>query len=481
MTADASQASLRTFSMTSSAENPPTSPSSLARDSVGTTLTNSALFLIGIITWIAVARFLGPVWRGALALVMLAPSIVMKTGSFGFDQGMVVVGGKEPRTLGPLARTGIVLAFLMSLISIGLLAAFMWGFPTTFWRLTQQTWLRDQFMLISLAFPLHLMTMVYDAAIYAEDRIAARNAKELWVNVVMLVAILAAVFIWNLRLMAVIGAYLLANVVSLAYGWLLVRRRVHLDGGIDAGLAGRAVKLGFPVYLAQLASYAMLPVMMVLLSFALPGNRNENLERIAFFTMAYQMVDRILPVTRSISFALLPKITGAGEIEAGEMAAKASRHTLLVSIVIFALLFVFMHPIVAILLGKRYLSVVGAFAIMAPGGVALSLIGVWSAHLLARMRPLDVARAGIIGVVVALICAGVGFRFLPEGREVLAASLAVVVGTFVNAAFLLPPFCSAAKIGPDKALIPTVADLRDWRRVPGYVREIIRRKRAPVG
>jgi hypothetical protein len=73
---------------------------SLARDTVGTTLTNAALFILGIIIWVIIARLLGPVWRGELALVMLAPAIVMKTGSFGYDQGMIVLGGKKRSILG---------------------------------------------------------------------------------------------------------------------------------------------------------------------------------------------------------------------------------------------------------------------------------------------------------------------------------------------------------------------------------------------
>jgi len=466
--------------MTSSPENPTSSPGSLARDSVGTTLTNGTLFLLGIIIWVAVARLLGPVWRGELALVMLAPMIAIKAGTFGYEQGMVVIGGKDKDALGRLTRTGVALGFLLGLIFIALLLSFMWGFPKTFWRITQ-VWLPLPFLVISLSFPLHLVTLAYDSAIYAEDRIAARNAKELVVNLVMIVVIFAAVFLFNLQLMGVIGAYVVANVVSLAYAWLLVRNRVQLDGPTDLRLTARAVKLGFPIYLASLASYVMLPAMMILLSFALPDIPERNLARIAFFTMAYQMVDRILPVTRSVAFALLPKITAVADDQAGELAAKASRHTLLASLALFVVLVAFMHPIVAVLLGKRYLSVVGAFAIMAPAGVALSVAGVWSAHLLARFRAYHVARAGILGVVVALIVAGLGFYHLQPGREVLVASTSVVVGTFFNAGILLAAFCSTANISPAAAIVPRLSDFRDWRRVPGFVTEMIRRRRIEEG
>jgi len=332
-------------------------------------------------------------------------------------------------------------------------------------------------MVVSLAFPLHLMTMAYDAAVYADDRIGARNVKDLVVNIVMLAIVLTAVLHYHLQLFGVVGAYIVANTISLAYGWFLVKGKVELVGGFRVDLLSRAVRLGFPMYVAQLVTFLMLPAMMGILSWQLPGDPRENLARIAFFVMGYQIVDRVLQVTRSIGFALLPKITGGTEKAAGELAGKASRHTLIVAVVIFGLLLALMHPIVAVLLGRRYLPVVGAFAVMAPGGLALSVAGVWSTHLLARCKPYYVARAGLAGVIVALIMAGLGFRFVPTGREVLVASASVVIGTLVNAGVLLPAFCRTAGISVAQALLPTRDDLREWRRIPGLVSELMRRRR----
>jgi len=463
--------------MTSPESKSQNSGHSLAHDSVGTTLTNVALFIVGILIWIAIARILGPIWRGALALVMIAPTIVIKGGTFGFDQGMIVLGGGDRNKLGPLTRTGIVFGLIFGLIAVGILMGFMWGFPKTFWRICQEVWMPLPFLLISLAFPLHLMTLVYDAAIYAEDRISARNLKELVINVLMLLILAALVFFWHKRLIGVILAYVLANIISLLYAMLLVRGHVNLSGRPDMKLASQAVKLGFPVYLAQLAAYIMLPAMMVVLSFSLTGKAGDNLARIAYFTMAYQMIERTLPVTRSVAFALLPKITDGSDAEAGRLAARASRHTLIAAAGIFILLVLFMHPIVSILLGQQYISIVGAFAIMAPGGIALSLIGVWSAHLLARHRPMPVAWGGILGVITALVISWLGFNYLPEGREVMAASIAVVSGTLVNALYLLPTFCKIGKIPLREALVPGIDDFRDWKRIPGLVKRVIMRKR----
>lgn len=460
--------------MTSSPGNQTIEKGSLARDTVGTTLTNVALFILGIFIWVIIARLLGPVWRGELALVMLAPAIVMKTGSFGYDQGMIVLGGKNRTSLGPLTGTGVLLGFFMGVLFIGLLLGFMWGFPKTFWNISQ-VWLPGPFMIISMAFPLHLMTMAYDAAIYAEDRIAARNLKELVINIVMIVVILAAFFLFKLQLFGVIGAYIIANTVSLGYSYLLVRGRIPLPGTIDINIIRQAVRLGFPIYLAQLAAYMMLPVMMILLSFSLAGSHGENLARIAFFTMAYQMIERILPVTRSVAFALLPKITGGSDTDASELTAKASRQTFLTSLLLFIILAIFMKPIVDILLGSRFIPVAGAFAIMAAGGIALSMAGVWSAHLLARTRPYEVAKAGIIGVLVALVIAWAGFQNT-TGREVQIASVAVLIGSFVNAGFLLNSFCKAGSIKAVNVLIPTMADMREWRRIPGFITEMIGRR-----
>jgi O-antigen/teichoic acid export membrane protein len=223
----------------------------------------------------------------------------------------------------------------------------------------------------------------------------------------------------------------------------------------------------------------MLPAMMLVLSFSLSGTKFDNLARIAYFTMAYQMIDRILPVTRSVSFALLPKITTASDKDASDLAAKASRQTLLVSIVLFFILAMLMQPIVSILLGERFIPVVWAFVFLAPAGVALSVGGVWSNHLLARTRPYEVARAGIIGVVVALIVSGIGFQFT-SSREVLVAAGAVLIGSFVNAGFLLSSFCRVGKISLYGALIPTMSDFREWRRIPGLIRSMINRSASKI-
>ena len=449
--------------------------SSLARDSVGTTLTNGVLFLLGIILLVLIARLLGPTWRGALVMIMLAPTLVMRLGPLGYDQGMVVLGGADRKLLGPLTRTAVIFGFFLGLIFIGLLMGFMWGWPKTFWRISQ-IWLPDQFELIALVFPVHLMTMAFDSAIYAEDRISARNLKELIVNLVMLAIILVAVMVWKLKLFGVVGAYVIANLVSMVYAWILVKGRVDLNGGVDLPLAKRTVKLGFPIYLSQLASYVTHPAMMVILSWALGGKPGINLARIAFFSMGFQMVERILPVTRSVAFALFPKITKSTHEDARELAAKASRHTFIASVALFGLLVIFLHPVIRILLGEVWLPIVWPFAIMAPGGVALSVAGVWATHLLARKKPYKVAWAGITGFITALIIAALGFKFLQRGSEIIVASFAVVIGSFINASLLLPAFCSASGLKPSEILIPRMSDLKEWRRIPGIIGDYVDRK-----
>jgi len=464
--------------MTSSPENSETPVRSLARDSVGTTLTYAALFLLGILIFVLNCRILGPMWRGVLGLIMIAPGIVLKIGNFGFDQGMVVIGGKEKELLPKLAATGLLYSRLIGYILIGLLLGFMFGFPIQFWRMFQELWNPLAFTVISIAFPIHLMTLIVDATIYAEDRIAVRNTKEILVNVVMFVAILILVFVFNMKLMGIIGAYVIANTFSLVYGWYLCRDKVSLNGALDFPLISRAVKLGFPVSLALFASYIMLPVMMIQLSLSLHGDQALALQRIGFFSVAYMMVDRILPVTRSVAFALLPKITSGTDEGAGELAAKASRHTLIISFLLFVVLVIFMKPIIAFLLGQRFMNVVVPFAIMAPGGIALSVSGVWAANLLARHRPLDVAFAGIAGVFVALICSWVGFHYMPDGREVLVASISVVIGNLVAFIIMLPAFCRSGHLSVRDVLVPTLDDFREWKRIPGFIFDMIRPKRS---
>ncbi len=461
--------------MTSSPATSEHSEHSLARDSVRTTLTNVILFFLGILIWIATARFLPTPIRGVLALIMIAPSLVLRIGLLGMDQGIVVMAGADKSLLSPLTRTARWFGLLLGILFMGAMWALMFGFPQTFHQVTQ-LWPSEPFMLITLAFPLHLMTLAFDAAVYAEDRIAARNTKELVVNCMMLGVMSVAFFAFHLELFAVIGAYIIANLMSLVYAALLLVRRVRLSGDVRPDLGRKAIRIGFPICLAQIASFIMLPTMMVVLSFAMGDSHTRNLARIAFFAMAYQMVDRILPITRSIAFALLPKITAGSDDVAGELAAKASRHTVLASVILFVLLVLFAEPVVPILLGRRYLPLVGAFKIMAPGGIALSMAGVWAAHLLARGRSLTVAWAGLAGVAAALVLSWFGFTYVREGRELLVASVSVAAGGFVNAGVLLPAFCRAAGIGVLQALIPRIEDVRDWQRIPGFIAEILKRR-----
>jgi O-antigen/teichoic acid export membrane protein len=440
---------------------------------VRTTLTNATLFFLGILIWIATARFLSTHLRGLLALIMVVPGLVIRIGLLGMEQGTVVMAGGDRKLLSPLARTGVWFGLLLGLLMIGVMLGLMYGSPFVFRRITQM-WPNGPFLFITLAFPIHLVTIALDSAIYAEDRIAARNAKELVVNGAMLAVMLVAFFGFGLQLFAVVGAYLVANLVSLVYAAMLLIGHVRFTGGIRIDLAKDAIRLGFPINLAQTASYMMLPAMMILLSLTLGGPGAENLQRIGFFAIGFQMVDRILPVTRSVAFALLPKITGGTGELASELAAKASRHTLMASLILFAVLVLLSHIIVGVLLGPRYLPAASAFVIMAPGGVVLSAAGVWSAHLLAVGRPYRVAWASLTGVVVALILSGVGFRFIPDHREVLVASVAVAIGSLVNASVLLPAFCSVAGVTMGQALVLRAEDVREWNRIPGLLRELVK-------
>lgn len=453
---------------------------SLARDSVGTTLINIAVFFLGVIIWVANARILDPIWRGILALIMILPATIIKAGTFGSDLGIVVLGGENKNRLGLLTRSGVLFGFIIGILGIGLVLGFMYGFPQTFWRVFQHVWLPQAYLIIVMIFPIHLITQALDAAIYAEDRISARNRKDFLVNLITLIVLFFLVLIFDLNLFAVIGSYMVANTFNMIYAAWLLKGRISLFGKVDISSVFEAIKLGFPVYLANLASFLMLPSMMLLLSLMLPDAKEEagaNLANIAFFTMGYQMVERILPVTRSIAFALLPKITTGSESAAGELAGKASRHTILASILIFGILLIFIKPIIALLLGTRYLPTVIAFVIIAPAGVLMSASGVWSAHLLARHRPYRVALAGISGVLSALVFAGIGFFLCQPGQELVIASFAVLTGSLVNSLILLFAFCQGGKISISDAARPGLQELSEWSRIPGLIKGfIVRRK-----
>jgi len=431
--------------MSAATKSPAGTRRRLSRDIAGIFGTRAGWSLMGMISGIILARWLGPHDRGVLALVLLVPSTVVTIAKLGITQSNVYFINRNKVAPDRVAANCLVLALAASALAIpAVWLARGW---------LQATVLRDVpdwALALALArVPLLLLDDYLYGILQALGKFGLYNRRLLLSEAVRLTMVVVFVLALDLGLPGAVTIYTVVG--TLALGWLLfsVRKEVHLSLNADYALLKEQLGFGVKSYAQTLAMHLLLRADVYLVALYLTKAHT------AFYSLALHLTELVLEVPQAVGLVLYPRLASLPEKEVHSLTAQACRRTLLATAP-FALLLALFGPYVIVLwYGSAYAPAGDPLPWAAIGAMAMSLFVILSRDFTSRGRQKVNTGAGLLALVsnVALN------TYMIPNFGIVGAAQATAISYSGAGVVLLAAFYAESGLTPREVLLPKREDI----------------------
>jgi O-antigen/teichoic acid export membrane protein len=431
---------------------------SIAINSLRTYIFRIATGISGVLIGVLIARFLGPAGKGYYS------GIFLFYGTF-----TAVVGTLGPAITYQITRlkTSPKAVFLTASLyssAVGLLAIFI------FWVYTI---LRPGFqpgmvwVVVAVA-PLTLIVTNLNGLFQGLNRIITLN----WIGI--------AAGLLQLTLLCIGFLGFQINVQNAIAFWLI--------GQLTTFTAGLWVSREF--WLTSLRNQISLPLLKSLLGFggqislgSLIGILNSRIDSflvLAFlknkqyglYSVAVNAAELLWYASGAISVAICAHVGSTSRERAGQLTAKAIRHTLLINIPLAVLMWS-ISWIIPFVYGQRFASAMLPYRIMLPGILAYSIASIFSTYFTNQLGkpkfPL------MISLISTLIDLGASLVLIPR-LGLIGGALANTISYVISISLLTAIFCKKANISVLELFRISREDIADYQILWGNIRYFFSRK-----
>lgn len=428
---------------------------------VGNSASDSLIVLAGrigmVITGVAVqsclAWFLLPAGRGSYAVCVMFASVTAVILSLGIDRAVQYFISTSQRTLSQVVADLLGFYALAALVGIPLGLGLL--------RLDLAIWDKAEhrsFVLMLCFAPLNGAQLALRWALIGTRSFRQFTYSNLMTLMVQLVAtvVFLKVFTWGVdgALLALMVSVLAANAYMLGVLWRQSGLRI-----VSPSVSGIKQLLGYGLryYVASLGSMANTRIGMVLVAFFLSP------VEIGYFAVAVAIVVQASMIADSVEVAVLPRMA-ADKPRRGQLAAQASRMTLLATGVLVVILAVFCRPVVSLLFSQEFLPSVPLILIILPALLLWSASKMLLAYFMSSDRPEVASWAVGIGIAANMI----SLLLLLPTLGTAGAAWAMAIGFATRALAAAIAFHAASGVGVRAAWLPgrrDISQLKQYLRV----------------
>lgn len=348
--------------------------------------------LANIVSGVVLARQLGPSSRGALAAIILWPSLLAAIGMLGLPDALTFRTARQDLARGLLLGTGIGIALVQSvlLVAVGLAVI-----PLVLAHAGTST---VYLGLVFLCFvPLTLLALTMMGILNGSGQHKAFHLLRMLVTVLSAVSICALAGVGALSLRSAITTYLAANTITLILALLLVRK-VAGRIGVSASLARELLAFGAKSHTSGVSSMLNERLDQLVISiFLAPA-------QLGLYVIAVTMTSLTTLVGVSVAFVALPVISKLRERDLLLMSVRRLfLATVALSLAISIPLIVLAPRVIEIFFGRDYLPVTTACRVLLAAVVMLSASRALAAILKGLGKPVQAGLADGIGLLVTLV------------------------------------------------------------------------------
>ena len=360
-----------------------------ARDAAGIFGTRALWSLMGVVSGVLLARWLGPHDRGILALVLLVPNTVVTIFKLGISQASVYSINREGAPAERVASnvvalglwSGVIAALVIWLLRDNLLATVLRDVPG--WALA----------LALVRVPLLLIDNYLFGVLQATGKFGLYNVRLLLSEALRLVLVLIALVVFDWGLRAAVVIYTLVgtwNVVWLLYS---THRQIPFTLGIDWPLLRDQLSFGVKSYVQTVTAHLLLRIDVYMVSYFLtPADT-------AFYALALHFTELVLELPQAIGLVLFPRLASLPEAEVHRLTAQTCRRTLALTIPAALVLALVGPKVIVLWYGEPYASAGEPLPWAAAGAAMMSIFVILTRDFTSRGYQRVNIAAGLLALV----------------------------------------------------------------------------------
>ncbi len=435
---------------------------SFVRSSVETTAVRGGLIVVGIVTGVINARWLGPEGVGILVLAMLIRLFAFRFGNLGFGSAFAYFVARKRTTGRAIVPLAIWTALASSLLSF-VVVALTWRLPYSPWNDIEPGLIHLSMAMI----PIFFVRLQLQRVLSGELRIREMNVCEFIMTLGYLVSLVVALIVLDLGLVGAIASMLVAESLALAYVlWRSLLRRNDAPAAAPDE-AGEGAATGRPSirelwrygrwnHLLMLSNFLVEELPLLLLKIV-----SGDATSVGLMSRAQSLARHPRDVALPIAQVLFPFTAASEELEATQRTNVLCRNSLVWVGLFAAVLLVFIRPILLLLYGEEFVPAAAIFYSLALGAVVWPTGHFLAIHVAASGAPKQSFFASSIASVSAIaLCAILIPAYGAVGAGISATSVHVI-----RVGVLLVIYRRLTAASPLDVLLPHRADIGYYRRI----------------
>lgn len=397
----------------------------------------------GLSTSILVARILGPDKNGIIAALLVYPAIFVSFGSLGVRQSTVYLLGKavinEDKIKTSITQIWVITS-LLSVISCIILLALTISISESFWLI----------LLAVLPIPFNLY-INYNSGLFLGKNDIASFSKVNWIpSLVTFVLTIILVFILNFEI--------IGYLIALIAGPLLVSLLLFIRNDffrffslqLDVEIIKKMVMLGLVYALGLLLVNLNLRIDVILI------NVLSNNFELGIYSKGNSLAEYILQIPLLMSTLIFSNSAiSKDNFGFSVKVVKLLRLSVIVSIFVGGILYMFSDELVLVLLGQDYRSSAKVLQILLPGILFLSIFTVLSMDLAGKGKPWTSVKAMLPALFLNILLN----LFLIPKYGAFGAAVSSTFSYFVASIVFLSLYSTQVNLSLGEIIIPRKSDL----------------------
>ena len=415
------------------------------RDTLGILGTRVVWSVIGVVTGVILARWLGPHDRGLLALVLLLPSTVLTLVKLGVSQATVFFINRKEATVDQVASNSVLLAMALGVSSAlavwllrdNLLHTVLGDIPA--WAL----------VLALVRVPLLLLDNYLYSILQATGQFGVYNRRLLQSEALRLVLVVVLVMVFRLGLPAAVAIYTFIAGVNIAWLMLTMRRTIRFSLSLDTALLRRMLSFGVRSYVQVVTAHLLLRIDVYMVQAYLGPAET------AFYALALHFTELVLEVPQAIGLVLYPKLAALPEAEVHRLTAQTCRRTLMVTVPAAVALALLGPWVIRLWYGEPFAPAGAPLPWAAVGVAMMSIFVIITRNFTSRQKQRVNTAAGLLALVTNV---ALNVVLIPTWG-IVGASFATAVGYTAACAILIVFFLRESGLPWTAVIVPTRDDL----------------------
>jgi O-antigen/teichoic acid export membrane protein len=414
------------------------------RDTLGILGTRVVWSVIGVVTGVILARWLGPYDRGILALVLLLPSTVLTLVKLGVSQATVFFINRKEATVDRVASNSVLLALTLGVTS----ALVVWLLRDNLLRPVVADIPPWALLLGLVRVPLLLFDNYLYSILQATGQFSIYNRRLLQSEALRLLLVALLVVVLDLGLPAAVAIYTVIAAVNIGWLMLTMRRTIHFSLSLDTALLRRMLSFGIRSYVQVVTAHLLLRIDVYMVQAFLGPSQT------AFYALALHFTELVLEVPQAIGLVLYPKLASLPEEEVHRLTAQTCRRTLMVTVPAAVALAMLGPWVITLWYGEPFAPAGAPLPWAAVGVAMMSIFVIITRNFTSRQKQRVNTFAGLLALVTNV---GLNLVLIPA-YGIVGASLATAVAYTGACVILIVFFLRESGLRWTEVILPSRDD-----------------------